>query len=124
MREKVFDALEHSFVAEHGAASKTKEVLALARVELATDVVNEVLEDLDVKRQHVNRGGRSLRVSIFVRGDSQAIFVDVTEHLFYILKSHLPHLYRTHIAYKLFLLSSKSPSSCSASSHPARLAAF
>ena len=85
MREKVFDPLEHSFVAEHGAASKTEKVFALARVELATDVVNEVLEDLDVEGEHVNRGGRSLRISIFVGGDSQAIFVDVTEHLFYIL---------------------------------------
>ena len=56
MGEKVFDALEHSFVAEHGATSKTEEVLALARIELSTDVVDEVLEDLDVERQHVNRG--------------------------------------------------------------------
>ena len=54
MREKVFDALEHSFVAEHGAASKTEKVFALARVELATDVVNKVLEDLDVEGEHVD----------------------------------------------------------------------
>ena len=57
MREKVFNALQHPFVAEHGAASKAEEVFALAGVELATDVVDKVLEDLDVEGEHVNRGG-------------------------------------------------------------------
>ena len=56
MGEKVFYALEHSFVAEHGATSKTEEVFALARIELSTDVVDKVLEDLNVEREHVNRG--------------------------------------------------------------------
>ena len=54
MREEVFNALQHPFVAEHGAASKTEEVFALARVELTTDVVDEVLEDFNVEREHVN----------------------------------------------------------------------
>ena len=54
MREKVFNALQHPFVAEHGAASKAEEVFALARVELTTDVVDEVLEDFNVEREHVN----------------------------------------------------------------------
>ena len=57
LREKIFNALQHSFVAEHGAASKAEEVFALAGVELATDVVNKVLEDLDVEGEHINRGG-------------------------------------------------------------------
>ena len=57
LREKVFNALQHAFVIENGAASKTEEVFALSRVELATDVVDKVLEDLDVEGEHINRGG-------------------------------------------------------------------
>ena len=56
LREKVFNALQHAFIVENGAASKTEEVFALSRVELATDVVDKVLEDLDVEGEHINRG--------------------------------------------------------------------
>ena len=95
--KKVLDALQHTLVAENGAASKAEEVLAFSRVELAADVVHKVLEDLHIEREFVDRAGKSLRFSILVGCDAQAILVDITEHLFrqflrLLLEYQLSHL--------------------------------
>ena len=97
MGKEVFDPLQHTLVAENGAASKAEEVLAFSRVELAADVVHKVLEDLHIERELVDRAGESFRFSILVGCDAQAILVDITEHLFrqffrLLLEFHLSHL--------------------------------
>ena len=54
MGKKVLDALQHTLVAENGAASEAEEVLAFSRVEFAADVVHKVLEDLHIEREFVD----------------------------------------------------------------------